>query len=443
MKGANMNRMEGTQIVECVRLSSDGSGVGYIDGLATFIPGLLPGETGEVQLLQRKTRYQKGRLVQVLNSARMRQEPPCRVFRICGGCQLQHMNYEETLVWKRQWVQDALQRIGKVEATVNPTCGMEVPWRYRNKARLHRNEVGKLGYYQEKSNKTVAFPDCLLLSEPMNRWIRALDQMFAGEFQEVKDVILRQTPVAEGLLLLEQLPDGKEVSKIKMELGKIGLSEEMDRMSGSLSGLRSVWGLRSPESPVHIWGREGLEVWLQGLHFKVSPLAFLQINPFMTEKLYALVLERAELSGQEVVWDLYSGIGTLTLALARQARSVIGIEENPFAVEDARQNSLANAVYNTEFFVGKVENILARFTDKPDLVVLDPPRAGVQPVVIDNLLRVSPPRIIYVSCDPGTLARDVGRLVQGGYSVEHVQPVDMFPWTQHVETVVSLEKSTS
>lgn len=444
--------------MECLRLSSDGSGVGYTNGLVTFVPGLLPGEAGEIQVVERKARYQKARLIKLLNPSRFRRDPPCSVYEVCGGCHLQHLSYAEALVWKRQWVADALQRIGKINVQVNPVLGMDHPWRYRNKARLHRDETGRLGYYREKSNDTIVFKDCLLLSEAMNGWVRALEEILRKESLPVKNIVFRQTMKNEGLVCFEGVPDSKGISRLKRELDTVHSAVKREKMKElhplkepgpeavepqGLEGIQSVYGLDPSGLAVHLWGGEGMEVSLQGLSFRVSPSAFLQVNPVMTEKLYALVLNWAGLTGGELVWDLYCGIGTLTLALARRAQRVIGIEENRFAVEDAKRNSQINKVKNVEFLTGRVEDLLTGViegsTEKPDLVVLDPPRAGVQPEVVDALLQVKPKSIIYVSCVPATLARDAGRLAQEGYQVKQVQPVDMFPQTGHVETVVWLD----
>ncbi|MDI6877892.1 MAG: 23S rRNA (uracil(1939)-C(5))-methyltransferase RlmD [Desulfitobacteriaceae bacterium] len=437
--------------VQGVRLASDGSGVGFVEGVATFVPELLPGEIAEIQITERKKRFQRAALVRLLQPAVERQEPPCPVFAVCGGCQLQHLDYASTLAWKRQWVSDALQRLGKVdvEQGMNQTLGMEFPWRYRNKAHLHRDEEGRLGYYRERTHETVRFPDCLLLSEGMNQWIKTLEDTLGQNYPTIRNVTLRQNTRGEGLCLLENLPEGRVREHLRTRLQTV-FSESM-----------SVWGLTQSGNLVSLTGGEGpavgirdglltglrdtraieLEVEILGKRFQVSPLAFLQVNPLMTEKLYSLALEWTDLTGKERVWDLYSGIGTLTLALASKAQEVLGIEENPFAVEDALRNALLNGLKNAHFLAGRVEDRLMELKDRPDVVVLDPPRAGIELAVVHALLRLKPERIIYVSCDPGTLARDAGRLVQGGYRVERVQPVDMFPWTRHVESIIMMTYS--
>ncbi|KLU62600.1 23S rRNA (uracil-C(5))-methyltransferase RlmCD [Peptococcaceae bacterium CEB3] len=430
-------------LLECVRLASDGTGVGYIDGLVTFVPGLLQGETGLVRIEERKKHFLRGELVKVMKAAAVRQDPPCPVFHACGGCQLQHMNYEETLLWKNRWVQDALARVGKVHVRVEPVLGMDFPWRYRNKVTLHRDKAnassgGKptrgnaaegtgtqavLGYYQNRSHTTVAFHDCLLLSERMNSWIRAVSRVI-DDFPGIEDVTLRESDAGEGLFLIKDSRSGK------------GSTFAVKRAFFPEVG--SALATRAGDTPLRLWGQETLEVSFLGVHFRVSPLAFLQVNYIMAEKLYSLVRQFAGLTGKEHVWDLYSGVGTLSLIVAGCAHDVYGIEENPFAVEDARRNADLNGFKHVQFLQGKVEDNLPRLPLRPDVVIMDPPRAGVTAAVIDHILRSRPGKIIYVSCDPATLARDLSRIVRGEYQVSLVQPVDMFPWTRHVETVTCI-----
>jgi 23S rRNA (uracil1939-C5)-methyltransferase len=431
--------------LECLRLVSDGSGVGYMNGIATFVPGLLPGETGAVEVFKAKKKWQRARLQKIIKRSPDRIDAPCSVFEGCGGCQLQHTTYEETLLWKQRWVKDALSRIGKINVEVMPTIGMAIPglrtssssgrditpWRYRNKARLHREPTGKLGYYKEKSKALVRFQDCLLISERMNRWIRLTEEFLADGFDEIHTVTFRENTKNEGLLLLEG-PLTKPLSEEENPEFFEVLSKE---------GIRSVWRTDSEGSLVLVWGDETFSQTILDMTFVVSPLSFLQVNPLQTDVLYTHVLDGAALTGKETVWDLYSGIGTLALALASKAKKITGIEENPFAVEDAIKNAINNnAVGHVEFLKGKVESRMMKIEEQPDVVVLDPPRSGMHPDVLKRLLELKPQRIIYVSCDPGTLARDLGVLTMGGYCVDRVQPVDMFPWTQHCENCVLLSK---
>ena len=418
--------------LECLRLISDGSGIGYMNGIATFVPGLLPGETGEVEVYDAKKKWQRARLQTIIKRSPERVDAPCSVFEDCGGCQLQHTTYEETLLWKQRWVEDALSRIGKVSVEVKPIIGMSIPWRYRNKARLHRKPTGKLGYYKEKSKDLVHFSDCLLLSERMNHWIRLTEEFLTEGFADIHTLTFRENTRGEGLILLEGSPTKDLSSENNPEFFKT-LFED---------GVRAVWGTDSEGNLSLVWGEAAFSQTILDMTFDVSPLSFLQVNSLQTDVLYAYVLEEAALTGDEIVWDLYSGIGTLSLALASKAQKVTGIEENPYAVEDAIKNAVNNnAVGHVEFLKGTVETRMMKIDEQPDVVVLDPPRTGMHPLVVQRLLELKPQRIIYVSCDPGTLARDLGVLTQGGYEVERVQPVDMFPWTMHVETIIRINRA--
>jgi 23S rRNA (uracil1939-C5)-methyltransferase len=434
--------------VECLRLSSDGSGVGYYEGKATFVPGLLPGEIGQVQIVEQKKNWQRGKLLSVIQESEERIHPPCTVFGVCGGCQLQHLKYAQTLEWKRRWVEDALTRIGKVSlenVEVYPTLGMEEPWRYRNKARIHHGEQNTLGYYQEKSNSTVRFSDCLLISNQMNGWIREIEKFLSENSElDVTTITFRENTRGEGMLILDPVPIPVAVlekATCVTELTRSKLEKWLQSDSESnkkLIAIRSICGINPKGTPEIFIGQEDFTEKLLELEFRISPLAFLQVNPSQTRRLYNTVLEWANLSANQVVWDLYSGIGTLTLALAAKAKKVWGIEENPYAVEDACRNMKHNEVSNVEFIAGRVEDTFLQIPERPDIVVLDPPRAGAHRRVLERLIELKPGRIVYVSCDPGTLARDLGILQAGGYQVSQVQPVDMFPWTQHIESIVKL-----
>lgn len=424
-------------VIECLRISSDGSGVGYDqEGRTTFIPRMLPGERGKVLVTEKKKSWQRAQLLSLENEVKERVKPPCRVFEVCGGCQLQHLDYAETLKWKERWVRDALERIGKIDlehVEVYPTLGMEEPWRYRNKVRLHRTASGELGYYQEKSRATVEFPDCLLMSESMNDWVQKLRKgMNSDELKPIRNITFRENSKGDGMIIFDSMSKSDMPTEILTSLKEV-LSAE--------SKIQSVWGINHQGVPELWWGQDFLTEEILGLTFKLSPLAFLQVNPLQTRRLYATALDWANITKESQVWDLYCGIGTITLALAEKALKVWGIEENPYAVNDAIINAELNHISNVKFLQGKVEDVFLQIPQSPDVVVLDPPRAGVHSRVLDRLIEVEPVRIVYISCDPGTLARDIGILQKAGYQVRKVQSVDMFPWTQHVECVVLITRA--
>lgn len=429
------------QEIEIIRLASDGSGVGYLDGKATFVAGMLPGEKGKVRITEKKKTYQRAEVIEITDLSLERQAPPCSIYDTCGGCDLQHLNYNYSLGWKRQWVEDALSRIGGIQdIQVEPVLGMEEPWRYRNKAVLHRDEEGRLGYYKEKTKKVVQFDDCLLLSPETNTRIRKLQEALGKCCQGIGTVTLRESNRGKGLLLLDgNTKANKELEQKVRELKK----EEI--FSPQVCSIAVPQGGNDFEGS----GAQYLNEYIEEMRFRVSPRAFLQVNPQQTQRLYSMVLGWAELTGKEEVWDLYCGIGTITLLLAKRAGQVIGIEENPYAVEDARENAKDNKIQNVRYLQGKVEDKISSLSGSPDLVVTDPPRAGMEPAVVERLLQVKPKRIIYVSCNPATLARDLkalgcsGGAYGGMYEVKKVQPVDMFPWSSHVESIIMMTYSGS
>jgi 23S rRNA (uracil1939-C5)-methyltransferase len=450
--------------IEIIRLASDGTGVGYLDGKATFVPGLLPGEIGRVRIRERKKRYQRAELLEILKTSPERQTPLCKAYSQCGGCALQHMNYEYTLFWKRQWVGDALRRLGGLtDVKVEPVIGLENPWRYRNKAVLHWDAEGRLGYYKAKTNEVIRFEDCLLLSEATNERIRSLQKLLGNNHPDIKKAIFRESSSGEGLVILE---GENSVCLTDKELAKHNFNQSLNSarnrsLKKDINLARDMEENSEEEIEGKTKGVHLLET-IDNLCFRVSPQAFLQVNPQQTEKLYSLVLDFAQLQGTEQVWDLYCGVGTITLLLAQQAARVVGIEENPQAVQDAILNAQQNGFKNVAYRQGKVEEELAKLAELPDLVVVDPPRSGMDKLVIEKLLELKPLKIIYVSCNPATLARDLKMLVcgetndgaresresnerenttvRGTYMLEKVQPVDMFAWSHHVECVTLMSK---
>lgn len=425
--------------IEIVRLASDGAGVGFIEGKATFVPGMLPGERGTVRIVEDKKTFQRAEVLDISSPSAERQAPLCSIYEECGGCDLQHLKYASTLHWKQQWVEDALSRIGGLHTIrVEPVLGMEDPWRYRNKAVLHRNEEGRLGYYRQKSKDVVQFADCLLLSESTNSRIKKLQEIIGKGCPGIKTVTFRKSNKGKGLLLFEGNTKEK-AGELENKIRELRKEEEFSPQMFSIAVPRS-------EKVFAGSGAQYLNEYIDEIRFRVSPRAFLQVNPQQTGRLYSFILEFAELEGKEEVWDLYCGIGTITLMLAKRTRTAVGIEENPYAIEDAIANAKDNGIANVRFIQGKVEEKLKSLSGYPDLVVADPPRAGMDPLVVERLLKIKPRKIIYVSCNPATLARDLKALgcsspgSGGSYMVEKVQPVDMFPWTQHVECVVLLER---
>lgn len=436
-----MKNIQSEHEIEIIRLASDGTGVGYINGKTTFVTGMLPKEKGKVRLLESKSTYQRAESLEITHPSPERVSPSCPVFKECGGCNLQHLNYEYSLEWKRQWVADALRRIGGIQdIEIEPVIGMTEPWRYRNKAVLHRDGQGQFGYHREKTNEVVGFGDCMLLSKSMNKKIAKLQEIMGACCSGITSATFRQSNHGKALVLL----DGNVNNTIELD-------EKVKELRQDPEFSPSICSISIPKGNVDYWGTgpQFLNEHIDDIRFRVSPRAFLQVNPIQTAKLYSLVLSYAQLTGNEELWDLYCGIGTITLVLAQRSRKVIGIEENPHAVKDAIENARDNEITNVQFIQGKVEDKLKALSGNPEIVVTDPPRAGMNPLVLEKLLEIKPKKIIYVSCDPATLARDLKVLIADGgkqsdtYTIQKVQPVDMFPWTGHVETVVLMSRVES
>ena len=409
-------------------ISHRGEGVTRINGKATFIPYAIPGEEVEVEIVQEHKRFARGKLTGIYTASSDRRQPVCPAYYDCGGCAYQHVDYARELDLKRNMVKETLKRLGGIEAEVLPVIGMEDPYRYRNKVVWHTAMVNgkiQMGFYREGSHDLIPLDGCTLIHEDMEKV---------------------QNLLAANLSDLEVQP-GTEIS--------LRRSSWTGHMSLVLSGkcnneALSDWALSLPTNlSLHInqdseittlQGAPYLEEQLCGLTFRVSPLAFLQVNHQQTEKLYQLIHQYAALSGRESVIDGFCGIGTIALSLAKNASQVTGVELYPQAVADAKQNAAINSIQNAIFYAGSCEEIITRLNQPFDVVVLDPPRAGCKAQTIEAVIKTGAPCIIYVSCNPSTLARDLRLFASSGYTITEVQPVDMFPRTPHVECVVLMSK---
>ena len=433
---------------------SDAQGVCRANGMAVFVPGALPGERVRVRIVKPMKSYAFGRLEEILIPSSDRRDPPCPIYKRCGGCAAQHMRYEATLAFKRDQVRDLLRRVGGIDIDVPSVIGMDNPWHYRNKGAYPVALVnGKpcAGFFAERSHDLIALPEggCAIQRGDANRavetvirWMRTYDVAPYDERAHrgiVRHVVTRITRAGGVMTVVvanaKKLPHEAElVAQLKKEvpqLESVVLSVN-DRRTNVILGTQ-----------LHtLYGHATMTDTLCGYTFQVSPLSFFQVNPEQTEKLYALAVEWAQLDGAQTVVDAYCGAGTISLLLARHAKHVTGIEIVPEAIADAKENAARNGVSNVEFICGAAEELLpARLKEglRPDVVVVDPPRKGCDAALLRALIDVQPQRIVYVSCNPATLARDAGILTrEGGYVAERVQSVDMFCWTGGVETVMSL-----
>lgn len=432
---------------------SAGEGVARLEGQAVFVKGALAGEVCQVQLLKVGKSAAWGRVTQVLTPVPGRQSPDCPRYPRCGGCQLRHMTYAEELRFKRQKVQDALQRIGGWTGRVEKIHGAEAPDRYRNKIQFPVADGPRVGFFRARSHEVIDAEDCLLqplaatrLREAFKLWMEryqvpAYDERVHGGL--IRHFYVRVNRRGQSLCAViangTDLPHQEELvqalRRAEPDLAGVVLSVNQEKTNVILGKTHRC-----------LWGRDYLEDTLCGLTFRLSVPSFYQVNREQAEVLYGRALAFAGLTGRETVLDLYCGIGTITLVMARQAGRAIGAEVIPAAVEDAKANAARNEVTNAEFLCADAAQAAQTLADRglrPDVICVDPPRKGLAPAVIDAIVQMAPQRLVYVSCDPATLARDVKRMEEQGYVLQRAEAVDLFPRTAHVETVVLLGRKKS
>ena len=434
---------------------SDGAGVARLNGQVVFVAGALRGETVEAQLLKVNKKAAWARVVRVISPSPARAAPDCPYYPRCGGCRLRHMRYEEELTFKKEKVEAALRRLGGVELPLAGILGAEDTLRYRNKAQFPVS-MGKdgvhIGFYRARSHDVIDVESCLLQKKEADAARGAVKEWMVQwqvpPYHEVdctglvRHVYARTN--AEGQSLLCVLANGTSLPH-EPELVE-GLRRACPGAVGILLGINtSGSNVILGERYRLLWGQDCLDDTLCGLRFKLSVPSFYQVNRAQTQRLYTKAAELAALTGGETVVDLYCGAGTITLLLAASAGKAIGVEIVPEAIADAKENARRNGVSNVEFLcadAGQAASELARRGLKPDVISVDPPRKGLSQDCIDAIAVMDPQRVVYVSCDPATLGRDTARFREKGYTVRTAWAVDMFPRTEHVETVCSLSKSS-
>ena len=450
MNGTPVKKNEELELtIDSVTL--EGAGVGRVDGFALFVPGALAGERVRVHVIKVTASYAVGKLMEVVEPSPHRMEPRCPVYAKCGGCAFGHVTYEEELRIKERHVADALTRLGGLkEVPLRPILGMGQPERYRNKGAFPYGMTDKgpaFGFYAPRSHRLVPVKDCLIEQERVCRAVNAIqtwaEQNHITPYDEgtgkgcLRHAVARVTTSGELMAVIVtrgDLPHKKELIDA-MSFADSVYWNRNDRNTNVIFGDRFT----------QLSGRPTLRETLCGLDFEVSPRSFLQVNPVQTPRLYGAALELLSPQPYETVADVYCGIGTISLLLARQAGKVIGIEVVPEAVENAQENAARNGIQNASFLCAPAEEALPKLVAQGqtiDCLTVDPPRKGCDPQVIDAILASGAKRMVYVSCNPATLARDVKLLTAGGFTVQTVQPVDMFPRCGHVETVVLLTRNS-
>ena len=434
-------------------LTHDGAGVAKVEGYPLFVPNGLPGEKAKIKVIKVNKGYGFGRLMEITEASPYRVEPECPIYKECGGCQLQHMSYEGQLKAKEKQVSDVLQRIGKLEnVKVHPVLGMENPWRYRNKAQvpIGENEGGLIGgFYQQRSHQIIDMKACIIQQEKNDEVVKGVkeicningvraydEQKHKGELRH----IMARYGLKSGEVMVVLVTRTNELT------GKKKIIEEIVK---TIPGVKSiVQNINSKKTNVIfgeetkvLWGEEVIYDSIGDIKFAISARSFYQVNPEQTKVLYDKALEYADLTGEENVIDAYCGIGTISLFLAQKARKVYGVEIVPEAIEDAKKNAELNGISNVEFAVGEAETVIPEWYENgvvADVLVVDPPRKGCDEKLLQTIINMKPKKVVYVSCNPATLARDLRVLEDGGYQTVEVQPVDMFPQTMHVECVAQL-----
>lgn len=437
-------------------LSEAGEGIGKTDGFIWFIKDTVIGDQVEAKAMKVKKTYGFARLERIIKPSESRITPECPVARQCGGCQLQTMSYEEQLRYKERKIYGNITRIGGfTDVPMLPVMGMDEPWRYRNKAQfpwgLDKEGRPVAGFYAGRTHAIIGCEDCLLgveeNKEVLKRIKAHMERYHLTPYEEsTHKGLIRHTLIRKGFhtgeLMVCQVINGNQLSHID-ELVK-SLLEIPGMTSISLNVNKERTNVILGNKVENLYGPGYITDYIGSVQYRISPLSFYQVNPVQTEKLYGTALEYAGLTGEETVWDLYCGIGTISLFLAQKAKKVYGVEIVPQAIDDARENARQNGIENAEFFVGKAEEVLPEQYEKnhiyADVIVVDPPRKGCDEKCLETIVKMGPKRVVYVSCDSATLARDLKYLAERGYELVMVRGCDMFPWTTHVETVVLLSQ---
>lgn len=443
-------------IIHIEDMGNDGEGIGRYQGYTLFVKNALVGDTVRVRAMKCKKNYGYARMIEVIEPSPYRVSPRCRIASQCGGCSLQHLDYSEQLRRKQKKVVDCIERLGGITEgyTLYPIIGMENPYYYRNKAQFPvRKKDGKLsiGFYAGGSHSIIDTDNCCIQAKENEEIIKCV-----RSFLEEEDISIYNEETHEGLvrhiltragfvtgeIMVCLVINGKDLPQKEKLVNKLKEIPGMKSISLNINKEKTNVILGSKIKP--LWGEPYITDYIGEVKFRISPLSFYQVNPVQTRVLYEKALEFAGLNGDETVWDLYCGIGTISLFLAAKAKKVYGVEIIPQAIEDAKENARINEIDNAEFFAGAAEEVLPeKYKEEKiyaDVIVVDPPRKGCEESLLDTIVLMAPKKVVYVSCDPATLGRDIKYLHSRGYELKKVQAVDQFPHTGHVECVVLMSR---
>ncbi|MGL5617349.1 MAG: 23S rRNA (uracil(1939)-C(5))-methyltransferase RlmD [Sarcina sp.] len=449
-------------ILDIVDQGYEGEGIGKIDGtFPIFVEGALKGEKVKVLIIKAKKKFAYGKLIEVIEESSERRKPECKIYKKCGGCTLQHSSYKGQLDFKWDRVKDCMKKIGKLNPEiVKYPLGMESPYRYRNKVQLPVGSVnGKLhiGFFESRSHNIVDMNSCLIQDEVADKVVELTREWMTkykikpyikdGQYDEkgiVRHIMIRRGFTTNEIMVVivtngEKLPYGEEFVDLMLDNIR-GLASVIQNVNSEKTNV--ILGRKN----INLWGDDTISDYIGKYKFNISPQSFFQVNPVQTEVLYGKALEFAELTGEETVFDAYCGTGTITLFLSEKAKKVYGVEIVEGAIKNAKINAKENKIENAEFILGQSEIEIPKLIEKgikADVVVVDPPRKGCEKALLDSITTINAKRIVYVSCDPSTLARDLEILETQGYKTIEVQPVDMFPHTSHIENVAVLIKGNS
>ena len=441
-------------IVDIIDNGYEGEGIAKIDGFTIFIPGAIKGEKIKVLIVKVLSSHAFGKILEIIESSEYRVESDCSTYKRCGGCSLRHIKYEETLKMKQNAVQSLVNKTLKTKVEVKETLGMESPYHYRNKAQypIGVNKDGKpvIGVFANRSHEIIPINKCIIQNEKTEEIAKYIFKFITKNNisiynEETRKGLVRHIVTKIGIKTNEVMCiiviNGKEIPKE---------NELVKELTKKCKNIKTIVKNINTKNTNVILGKENINIYGDGyiqdklgeFTFKISPLSFYQVNPIQAEKLYNIGVEGTEISKDDVVFDLYCGIGTISLFMANKAKKVYGIEIVEEAIEAAKENAKINNVDNTEFIAGDVEVILDDLINNkeiiPDVIMVDPPRKGLDNKSIDNILKIKPNRLVYISCNPATLVRDLAKL-EDAYNIQTIKPVDMFPFTSHTESVAVLK----